>query len=65
MAWILNRSLLAALAVGMLSACGKPAGDTRLVPETREGMFYLDFAEAQQAARSEGKAILLDMWRPG
>lgn len=54
-----------ALALCALASCARPAVETELLPETRDGMFYLDFAEAQTVARAEGKSILLDMWRPG
>ena len=54
-----------AFALCALASCGSPAVETQLLPETREGIFYLDFAEAQTVARAEGKSILLDMWRPG
>jgi hypothetical protein len=60
-----NLRVLLTFTLCALASCAQPSGDTQLVPETREGIFYLDFAEAQAVAQAEGKAILLDMWRPG
>jgi len=57
--------IVLALALCVLASCTQPATETRLLPETREGIFYFDFAAAQAVAQAEGKAILLDMWRPG
>ena len=53
------------VALGMAAACAQKSGEVQLHPETREGMFYLRFAEAQEVARTEGKHLLLDFWRPG
>ena len=48
-----------------LAVCAKQNAEVQLLPETREGMFYLNFAEAQGVAQSEGKHLLVDFWRPG
>jgi hypothetical protein len=58
-------SALFAFAILAIASCGQPKVETELLPETRQGMIYLDFTEAQNVARTEGKSILLDMWRPG
>jgi hypothetical protein len=59
--------LAAVLAVTALAtwACSRQVNLVQLVPETREGMFYLNFAEAREVAQREDKHILLDFWRPG
>jgi hypothetical protein len=48
-----------------LAGCMGSAGEVELVPESREGIFYTSFEEAQREAQSQNKHILLDMWRPG
>lgn len=48
-----------------LTGCMGTSGDVELLPESREGMFYNVFAEAQQEAQKQNKHILLDLWRPG
>ena len=51
--------VLAALAA---SGCG---GEVELRPPARDGIFYLDLAQAQKAAAEGDQYLLLDMWRPG
>jgi len=48
-----------------LAGCMGTSGEVELLPESREGMFYNVFAEAQQEALKQNKHILLDLWRPG
>jgi hypothetical protein len=48
----------------MMAAC-TGGGETQLYPETRDGMFYTVFAEAQQLAIDQDKLILAAFWRPG
>jgi hypothetical protein len=62
---VLRRAGWLVAACALLLACSRQTGEVQLLPESREGMFYLNFAEAQQVAQSEGKHILLDFWRPG
>lgn len=59
------RALLVSAAPLALAVCAKQNAEVQLLPETREGMFYLNFAEAQGVAQSEGKHLLVDFWRPG
>ena len=58
-------ALLALAAPVALAVCAKQAAEVQLLPETREGMFYLNFAEAEGVAQAEGKHLLVDFWRPG
>ena len=56
---------ITALILALLMGCSVTPGETQLVPETRDGIFYTDFAAAQAEAAASDKYILLDMWRPG
>ena len=49
----------------LVMGCSVTPGDTQLVPESRDGMFYTAFAEAQREAEASDKYILVEMWRPG
>ena len=51
--------------LALLAGCSTPPGETQLVPDTKDGMFYTVFAEAQREAAESDKYILLEMWRPG
>ena len=57
--------LVLGLALGLAAACAKQQAEVELHPETREGMFYMNYAEAKEVARTEGKQLLVDFWRPG
>ena len=48
-----------------LTVCARQSAEVQLLPETREGMFYLNYAEAKDVAQAEGKHLLVDFWRPG
>lgn len=54
-----------ATAAILLSACAQKNAEVQLQPETREGLFYLQFAEAREVAQRENKHLLVDFWRPG
>jgi hypothetical protein len=64
---MMKRIMIAIVALTLVSAlgCSVTPGDTQLVPESRDGMFYTVFAEAQREAVTSDKYILLEMWRPG
>lgn len=57
--------LVLGLALGLAAACAKQQAEVELHPETREGMFYMRYTEAQEVARTEGKLLFVDFWRPG
>jgi hypothetical protein len=57
--------VITALMTLLLVGCSAVPGETQLVPESRDGMFYTVFAEAQRDAAAADKYILLEMWRPG
>lgn len=64
----MNRTIVgcaATLAISAAFGCSQQVQEVQLVPETREGMFLMSFAEAKAAAQTENKMILVDMWRPG
>ena len=64
----MNKIIIAcasALALGAAFGCSQQANEVQLMPETREGMILMNFAEAKAAAQAENKMILVDMWRPG
>jgi hypothetical protein len=50
-------------AVFFLGGCGTQ--EVQLLPAEREGIFYTSLATAEQVAQSEGKHMLLELWRPG
>lgn len=58
---------LAVLTLGILvvAGCSQPAQETQLLPPDRDGIFYLNFAEAQSVAQANDKLIMLELWRPG
>jgi hypothetical protein len=56
-----TRWFIVIAAAAMMAACT----ETQLYPETRDGMFYTVFAEAQQLAIDQDKLILAAFWRPG
>lgn len=57
--------LALAAASALLPACARQNAEVKLVPEKREGQFYMQFADAREAAQKENKMILVDFWRPG
>lgn len=58
-------ALLVCAAPAALAVCARQSGEVQLLPESREGMFYMNYAEAQEVAQSQGKHLLVDFWRPG
>lgn len=54
-----------AMAIAAAVSCAPSGQETELLPPTRDGMFYLNFAEAKSAAQAEDKMLMLEMWRPG
>ena len=58
-----GRMVLLVLLVA-LSGC-MTTGEQALLPEPKEGLFYNEFAVAQQEALANDKHILLEFWRPG
>ncbi len=58
-------TLVICAAPAALAVCARQNAEVQLLPETREGMFYLNYAEAKQVAQAEGKHLLVDFWRPG
>lgn len=66
----MKRNALTGIAVLVLAiiaalGCTPSAQEAELVPPSRDGMFYLDFAEAKSVARAENKMVMVDFWRPG
>jgi len=53
------------LGAASIAGCMGRSGEVELVPESREGVFFTSFEDAQREAQSQNKHILLDMWRPG
>jgi len=53
------------LAIMAALGCTPTAQETELLPPSRDGMFYLNFAEAKSVALADNKMILLELWRPG
>lgn len=53
------------VAIAAAVSCAPPGQETELVAPDRDGMFYLNFAEAKSTAQAENKLLMVEMWRPG
>lgn len=61
---MITRIAALALAVVVALGCAPSSQDNETRPPTRDGLFYLNFAEARNVAQAENKMMLVEFWRP-